>query len=95
MTALRIAIIGGGLAGASAAVQLVRKLPVPVVVTIIEPRREVGRGLAYSTSDPVFRLNAHAGMHSIDIADPAPLIRWCIAQGLPASGPDCVPPNAP
>lgn len=93
MIALRVVIVGGGYSGVSAAVQLVRKTQQPLDITIIESRSEAGPGLAYTTCDPSFRLNAHAGMHSIDIDDPAGLIRWCMAQGLPESDPECVAPN--
>ena len=44
--ARRIVVIGGGYSGAAFAVQLVRKSSVAVAITIVEPREEVGRGLA-------------------------------------------------
>lgn len=88
----RIVIIGGGFSGASAAVQFARKLPGPVEITIVEPAEQVGPGLAYSTGDPVFRLNAIAGAHSIDPADPAHFIHWCEAQDLHESDPEAWAP---
>lgn len=89
----RIAIVGGGFSGASAAVQWVRKIPRPLTITIFEPRPQLGHGLAYSTDNSTFRLNAHAGLHAIDVADPQHLIRWCEAHGLPAKDPDAFTAN--
>jgi uncharacterized NAD(P)/FAD-binding protein YdhS len=92
MTVKRIVIVGGGFSGASAAVQLARKIAQPLEITIVEPGEEVGRGLPYSTGDPVFRLNAIAGAHSIDPADPAHFIEWCAAQDLRGSDPNAYAP---
>ncbi|MEQ1754468.1 MAG: FAD/NAD(P)-binding protein [Micropepsaceae bacterium] len=93
MTVKRIAIIGGGLSGASAAVQLVRKSPVPLEIIVVEPRDQIGPGLAYSNANPGFRLNSHAGFHSIDVADPGHLIRWCEVNRLREADPKAVAPN--
>jgi len=92
MNARRIAIVGGGFSGASAAVQMARKLPGPLDITVVEPAAEVGPGLAYSSPDPVFRLNAIALAHSIDVADPDHFIRWCEARRLRESDPEAYAP---
>jgi uncharacterized NAD(P)/FAD-binding protein YdhS len=60
-----IAIIGGGFSGASVAWHL-RKLAVAADIVIIEPRPEIGRGLAYSTIDPAHRINVPAFRMNID-----------------------------
>ena len=78
----RIAIVGGGFSGASAAVQFVRKSRGPLAVTLIEPRAEVGPGLAYSKRDPDHRLNAPMANHSIDPQDDTHFARWCEAASL-------------
>ena len=52
-----MAIVGGGYSGAAAGVQLARAARNAISITIIEPRDELGRGLAYSTPDPDHRLN--------------------------------------
>lgn len=67
----RIAIIGGGASGALVATQLARRTTAPLSVTIIEPRRRLGRGLAYSTHDPRHLLNVPArGMSALpDVSD--------------------------
>jgi uncharacterized NAD(P)/FAD-binding protein YdhS len=92
VSARRIVIVGGGFSGASAAVQLARNIAQPLEIAIVEPAEEVGPGLAYSTGDPVFRLNAVAGAHSIDPADPGHFNSWCDAQGLRDSDPDAYAP---
>ena len=76
----RIVIIGGGFSGSSAAVQLVRRSPAALDITIVEPRAHVGGGLAYSTDEPEHRLNGQPGMHSLDPTDPAMFSRWCDAR---------------
>lgn len=49
--ARRVVIVGGGFAGASAAIQLVRGSTLPLSVTIIDPAERAGRGLAYQALD--------------------------------------------
>ncbi len=88
MARRRIIIVGGGFGGASAAVQLARKIAEPLAITIVEPSHQIGPGLAYSTDDPTFRLNAISGPHSIDVADPGHFTRWCAAKGLAQSDPE-------
>ena len=55
-----VTIVGGGFSGASAAIQLARHAPPRLDITVIEPRPDVGRGLAYSSDDPDHRLNGTA-----------------------------------
>ncbi|MBT3991921.1 MAG: SidA/IucD/PvdA family monooxygenase [Rhodospirillaceae bacterium] len=59
----RIAIIGGGLTGCSLAAQLCDQAEKPLDITIIEPRSELGAGVAYSADDPDHRLNAPLFVH--------------------------------
>ena len=47
-----VTVIGGGASGALAAHQLLRQAPAPVRVIVVEPRAELGRGVAYGTKDP-------------------------------------------
>jgi uncharacterized NAD(P)/FAD-binding protein YdhS len=57
-----IAIIGGGFTGAALAVHLRQdlRLPPQARVLIVEPRKDIGRGLAYDTVDPAHRINVPA-----------------------------------
>ena len=75
-------VVGGGVSAASFAVQLVRSSSTPVEITIIEPRKHVGRGLAYSATDPDHRLNAPLDIHWIDPQRPLELRQWCEAANL-------------
>jgi NADPH-dependent 2,4-dienoyl-CoA reductase/sulfur reductase-like enzyme len=45
-----ILVIGGGFTGVATAVALARRSTEPVEVTIVEPRAEVGRGVAATRS---------------------------------------------
>ena len=60
-----IAIIGGGLSGALVAIQLLRKASFPLRVAVIEPRANLGRGVAYSTLSAWHFLNVRAANMSI------------------------------
>jgi uncharacterized NAD(P)/FAD-binding protein YdhS len=89
----RVVIAGGGFTGAAAAVQLVRASPFPIAVTIVEPREELGRGMAYTAPDPDHRLNGNSDNHVTDIADPGELNRWCAANGLLERDPEAMARN--
>jgi uncharacterized NAD(P)/FAD-binding protein YdhS len=88
-----IVIAGGGFSGASAAIQLVRASSAALDVTIIEPRAQLGSGIAYASTDPDHRLNGSAGTHFVDPADPGELTRWCEATRLLERDPEALAPN--
>jgi uncharacterized NAD(P)/FAD-binding protein YdhS len=54
---------------------------VPLAITIVEPRAEVGYGMAYSSADPDHRLNGLPDNHVSDPEDPGALLRWYEAGG--------------
>jgi uncharacterized NAD(P)/FAD-binding protein YdhS len=85
----RVVIVGGGYSAAALAVQLVRRTRVPVDITIIEPRENLGRGLAYSATDPEHRLNGPLDTHALDPDRPRELRAWCQSQGLLEQDPEC------
>lgn len=78
----RIAIVGGGYSGAATAVQLARAARNALSITIVEPRAELGRGLAYSTLDPDHRLNGPLDNHLVDPSVPDEMLRWCAERGI-------------
>ncbi len=86
-------IVGGGFSGAAAAIQLARASPVPIEITIIEPRATLGAGLAYSADDPDHRINGTIDSHLVDPADPGALRRWCETTGLLERDPEAVAPS--
>jgi uncharacterized NAD(P)/FAD-binding protein YdhS len=77
---MRIVIVGGGAAGAFTATQLVRGGGAGLELVLVEPRAELGLGVAYSTRDPWHRLNVPAIAMSAHPDDPQHLSRWA---GLP------------
>jgi len=89
----RITIAGGGFSGATAAVQLVRASPVPLEITIVEPRETAGPGLAYSATDPDHRLNGPTWSHSILPEDGGHFTRWCDAHGVLQRDPEALVPD--
>jgi uncharacterized NAD(P)/FAD-binding protein YdhS len=87
-----IGIVGGGLSGALVAIQLLRKATAPLRVVLIEPRAEVGRGIAYSTSSPSHLLNVRAGNMSIFPDEPQDFLNYLrSAETRDYSGRDFVP----
>ena len=89
----RITIVGGGFTGASAAIQLVRASSTPLAISVIEPRSNVGGGLAYSNDDLDHRLNAPIEGHLVDPADHAGFQRWYTNQRILETDPDAVAPD--
>lgn len=72
-----VAIIGGGHSGAALAYRLALDTPATALrILVIEPRAELGRGLAYSTPDPDHRLNVPQDRMSIRTDDMNHFTRW-------------------
>lgn len=74
-----IAIVGGGVSGALTAYHLVQQ-NVPARVVIIDPRPELGLGLAYSTPSLQHLLNVPAGKISALPDRPEHFLRWVQAH---------------
>ena len=84
----RVVVIGGGYAGAAFAIHLSRQAGRPLDIVVVEPRRWVGGGLAYSTPDPDHRLNAPDVIHLLYPDDDLHFRRWLESSGRLASDPD-------
>jgi uncharacterized NAD(P)/FAD-binding protein YdhS len=89
----RIVIIGGGFTGASAAIQLLRRSRSQLDITIVEPKPDIGFGLAYSTDDPDHRLNAPTSDHFVDPLDLDEFQRWCSSTGIMTSDTNALASN--
>ncbi len=87
MTAVDVAIVGGGFTGAVFAIHLSRMAEHPLDIAIVEPRARPGHGLAYDTDDPDHRLNAPLAVHMVYPDAPDHLRDWYAAQGGAARDP--------
>ncbi len=94
LTAMHIAIIGGGFSGAACALHLLRDHPdLPVRLTIIEPRSVLGAGLAYASPSAVHRTNVAAARMSVLPEHPLHFHDWLHQQGEPERDPACAMPD--
>ena len=76
-----VAILGGGLSGAATAFHLARSLPPQSVdIVVVEPRERLGRGLAYSTTDPAHRINVPASKMTLISNDLGHFMAWLAAE---------------
>lgn len=79
-----IVIVGGGFSGAVLAWHLHRASPYTHNIIIVEPRDEVGRGLAYDSHDPAHRINVPALRMNLDYDEEGHFEQWLIAEGYTA-----------
>lgn len=85
-----VLIVGGGFSGVTAGVQLVRRSPQPLRVTILESAPRIGPGLAYATRDPDHRLNGPTWSHSVDPLRPNDFSAWCEHHGVLREDPEAL-----
>jgi len=82
--ALPVVIIGGGFCGAACALHLRRRAPdVPIIV--VEPRAELGRGVAYASTDPAHRVNVPAALMTMFPSEPLHFVQWLERTGAIAA----------
>ncbi|MGW2597327.1 FAD/NAD(P)-binding protein [Streptomyces klenkii] len=95
-TGREVVVIGGGVAGTSLLVQLVRTLsgrrpPHPVrAVRVVDPR-PAGWGLAFGDEDPLLLCNSAAELNSLLADRPGDFVEHLRAHGWTGSAKDCVP----
>jgi uncharacterized NAD(P)/FAD-binding protein YdhS len=89
-----IAIVGGGASGALTTAHLLKRAGDDVRLTLIEPRAEIGRGLAYATQDENHRLNVRASNMSAFAEDPDHFWRWLRANGHKGEDRFCFVPRS-
>ncbi len=75
-----VAVIGGGVTGATVALSLLAD-GYAGPITLIEPRGDLGGGLAYGNADTVHRINVPAVRMSIYSDRPDHFARWLEASG--------------
>lgn len=71
-----VAIVGGGMSGTLAAIRLLRQARTPLLIRIFDPDPELGRGLAYGSTDFNHRLNGPAKAFSLRPEDPNHFAEW-------------------
>ena len=76
-----VVIVGGGYTGTCAAIQVSRHAQLPVNISVVEKRDNVGQGVAYSATDPDHRLNAPDMAHFVTPEDQNALRHWFNEQG--------------
>ncbi|MDG2033012.1 MAG: FAD/NAD(P)-binding protein, partial [Rhodospirillales bacterium] len=77
-----VLIIGGGYTGAALAVRLSREAGRALSVGVIEPREDVGRGVAYTDVHPENRLNGPDAVHIVLPDRPTDFPDWLQRNGL-------------
>ena len=80
--ARHIAILGGGASGVILALHLLRDPEAAIRITLIDPARELGRGLAYGTRCDEHVLNVPASNMSAFADAPDDFWRWLKARDL-------------
>lgn len=78
----RLVIIGGGFTGALVAIHAIRATTGRLDVTIVEPEVELGRGIAYGTSDRNHRTNVPSDRMGLSAGDPTAATHWFLAKGV-------------
>jgi adenylyl-sulfate kinase len=71
-----VVIIGGGVSGAALAIHLLALEQDGIRISIVERRQGLGRGPAYGTTDPSFRLNVPAERMSLFPDRPLDFVEW-------------------
>jgi uncharacterized NAD(P)/FAD-binding protein YdhS len=87
-----VAIVGGGFSGIAVATQLLRqRARDPLRIVLIDPRAELGAGVAYATRDYPYPLNVAAGQMSLDTVAPNDFLEFANSRGIHASSGDYLP----
>lgn len=76
MSEQQIVIVGGGFTGTALAIHLARLGQRGLTVTVIEPRAQLGQGVAYSTLDPAHRINVPASRMQLTADEAGTFDRW-------------------
>jgi len=78
MASRSVAVVGGGLSGTLVAMRLLglARPPQMMRVLVIEPRPQLGPGLAYSTSCSGHLMNVRAGKLGLSDGDPDDFVNW-------------------
>lgn len=91
-----VAIVGAGFSGTAVAIHLLKQAaalasPRPMRITLIDPRGEIGGGVAYATRDYPYPLNVAAAQMSVDGSRPTDFLDYIRAEGIHAAPGDYLP----
>jgi uncharacterized NAD(P)/FAD-binding protein YdhS len=77
-TVLNIVVIGGGFTGVAFVIHAIRACAADVNLdfTIVEPSADLGRGIAYGTTEPLHRINVPSDRMSLFANDSTHATRW-------------------
>jgi len=92
--AWRVAIVGAGFSGTALAIHLLNETTATrhnLRIALIEPRPEIGGGVAYATRDYPYPLNVAAGQMSVDSSRPHDFLDYLKTQGIHAAAGDYLP----
>jgi uncharacterized NAD(P)/FAD-binding protein YdhS len=92
----RVAIVGAGFSGITVAIHLLRHaasgaFPHGLILDLVDPRAEIGAGVAYATRDYPYPLNVAAGQMSFDGTSPGDFLAYVRSQGIHAQAGDYLP----
>ncbi|WP_147197393.1 FAD/NAD(P)-binding protein [Pantoea sp. CCBC3-3-1] len=87
MVERHIVIVGGGFTGTALAIHLARLGSAGLTVTVIEPRHQLGQGVAYGTDDPAHRINVPAARMQLSAAQEGEFDQWYRASAACAQDP--------
>jgi uncharacterized NAD(P)/FAD-binding protein YdhS len=95
MPSRTVAIVGGGISGTLVAMRLLGLVRPPqmMFVLVIEPRPQLGPGLAYSTIYSGHLMNVRAGRLSLVDEDPEHFVRWFRAHSDSSASADSFAPR--
>jgi uncharacterized NAD(P)/FAD-binding protein YdhS len=77
---MRCAIIGGGYSGAVAAIALLKRLPSGHSITIYDPCKEIGRGIAYARGPDHRLLNVAAHTVALTPDEKGDFCTWAVSR---------------
>jgi uncharacterized NAD(P)/FAD-binding protein YdhS len=94
--AWHVAIVGAGFSGTTLAIHLLKAAAAvrssrPIRITLVDPRAELGAGVAYATRDYPYPLNVAAGQMSVDSSRPGDFLDYLKTQGIHAGPGDYLP----
>jgi uncharacterized NAD(P)/FAD-binding protein YdhS len=86
-----VAVIGGGFSAVATALNLMDRLGPTRRVAVVARKAGLGRGVAYSTTEAVHRLNVPAGRMSLFADKPSHLCDWLKSEGASFGEDDFIP----